>query len=161
LSTVATHRPDGLDRLAAHLPGPIGHLLNTEHGRYLAIGGTMAAGYLLLVGVGLRTGLPYMAVITAAQIVLIACAFPAYRRLVFHSHGHVVGDFGRFLSVWSGGLIASFVGTPLLVEAFDMPPLAAQIVAVVVVAVGSYLGHKFFSFRHRGAEPVRVPPDPS
>jgi len=42
-----------------------------------------------------------------------------------------------------------------------MPPLPAQILAVVVVAVGSYVGHKFFSFRHRGTQPVGVPRDPS
>jgi putative flippase GtrA len=80
--------------------------------------------------------------------------------LVFRSHGRVLGDFWRFLSVWSGGLVASFLGTPFLVELFGMPPLAAQIVAVVVVALGSYLGHKFFSFRHRDSA-VSGPPDPS
>ena len=152
---MATQGPDVLDRLARLLPGSLGRFLRTEQGRYLAIGGTMAAGYLALVAAGLRTDLPYMVVITAAQVVLITVAFPAYRTLVFRSHGGLVGDLLRFLSVWSGGLAASFLGTPLLVEFLNMPPLPAQILAVIVVAVGSYLGHSFFSFRHRDGRAVR------
>jgi putative flippase GtrA len=158
---VAIDRHDALDRLAEALPGALGRLLMTEQGRYLAIGGTMAVGYLALVAAGLGAGLPYMIAITAAQVVLIACAFPAYRTLVFRSQGSLLGDLLRFLSVWAGGLAASFLGTPFLVEVLGMPPLPAQILAVVVVAVGSYLGHKFFSFRHRGTRAVSVPRDPS
>ena len=158
---MANDRRDALDRLAGVLPGKLGQLLETEQGRYLAIGGTMAVGYLALVAAGLGAGLPYMLAITAAQVVLIACAFPAYRTLVFRSQGALLGDLLRFLSVWSGGLAASFLGTPFLVEVLDMPPLPAQILAVVVVAVGSYVGHKFFSFRHRGTSAVNVPRDPS
>jgi putative flippase GtrA len=156
---MVTERHDVLDRLAGLLPDPFGRVLRTEQGRYLAIGGTMAVGYLALVAAGLRTGLPYMAVITAAQVVLILVAFPAYRTLVFRSHGGLGGDFLRFLSVWSGGLAASFLGTPFLVEMLGMPPLPAQVLAVLVVAVGSYLGHSFFSFRHRGGKAVSVPRD--
>lgn len=158
---MVSDRPDVLDRLAGRLPGPLSRLLATEQGRYLVIGGTMAAGYLALVAIGLQTGLPYMLVITIAQVILISCAFPAYRTLVFHSHGRVWTDLLRFLSVWSGGLAASFLGVPILVEVFGLPPLAAQILAVVLVALGSYIGHKFFSFRSRGTDPVRVPPPSS
>jgi putative flippase GtrA len=153
---VATRRSDILERFAAFLPRPLGAILRTEQGRYLVIGGTMAVGYLALVAAGLRTELPYMAVITAAQIVLIVIAFPAYRTLVFRSQGGVLGDLLRFLSVWAGGLVASFIGTPLLVELLDMPPLPAQISAVVVVAVGSFLAHSLFSFRHRDGDRIQV-----
>jgi putative flippase GtrA len=157
---VTINPADVIDRLAHSLPGRLGRLLRTEQGRYLAVAGATATGYLALVAAGLQAGLPYMLAIGAAQVVTISCAFPAYRVLVFRSHGRVLGDFWRFLSVWSGGLVASFLGTPFLVELFGMPPLAAQIVAVVVVALGSYLGHKFFSFRHRDSA-VSGPPDPS
>lgn len=136
--------------------------MTTEQGRYLLIAGTTAVGYLGLVAAGLSAGLPYMLAISAAQVVTIACAFPAYRILIFRSTGRVLGDFVRFLSVWSGGMVAGFVGTPLLVEVLGMAPLPAQILAVVVVAVGSYLGHRFFSFRHRPpSRPISLPHDPS
>jgi putative flippase GtrA len=161
LSPVVIDRHDAFDRLVEAVPGRLGRLLKTEQGRYLAIGGTMAVGYLALVAAGLGAGLPYMLAITVAQIILIACAFPAYRTWVFRSQGALLGDLLRFLSVWSGGLAASFLGTPFLVEVLGMPPLPAQILTVVVVALGSYLGHKFFSFRHGGTRAVSVPRDPS
>ncbi len=117
--------------------------------RYLLVAGTTSAGYLLLVSAGLLAGWHYMVAILAAQVVTIACAFPAYRNLVFESQGSVKGDFVRFLSVWSSGAVAGVVATPFLVEVFGMNPLVAQVLAIVVIAVASYLGHRFFSFRTR------------
>lgn len=117
--------------------------------RYLLVAGTTSAGYLLLVSLGLLAGWHYMIAILAAQVVTIAAAFPAYRTLVFESQGTVKRDFVRFLSVWSSGAIAGVVATPFLVEVFGMKPLVAQVLAIVVIAVASYLGHRFFSFRTR------------
>jgi putative flippase GtrA len=90
-----------------------------------------------------------MIAILVAQIITIMAAFPVYRTLVFESRGSVRGDFVRFLSVWSSGAFAGVVATPLLVEVFGMHPLAAQVVAIVVIAVASYLGHRFFTFGTR------------
>ncbi|WP_431473297.1 hypothetical protein [Ornithinimicrobium sp. W1665] len=41
------------------------------------------------------------------------------------------------------------MATPALVELAGIAPLPAQVVAIAVVAVGSYLGHRYVSFRHR------------
>jgi putative flippase GtrA len=142
-------RPAGhlLDRVAGRLPGPAGALLRTEQGRYLVVAGTTALGYLGLVAAGLAAGLPYLLAIAAAQLVTIAVAFPAYRSLVFASRGRWGADLWRFLSVWSSGMLAGFVATPLLVEVVGLAPLLAQVLAIVVVSVGSYLGHRYVSFR--------------
>nr|WP_281497343.1 GtrA family protein [Ornithinimicrobium sp. F0845] len=121
-----------------------------EQVRYLIVAGTTSVFYLSLVAGGLALGWHYMVAIAVAQMITIAGAFPAYRVLVFESGGAWRGDLVRFLSVWSSGMIAGLVATPLLVELLGMPPLIAQLVAIVVVAVGSYLGHRYFSFRHRG-----------
>ena len=152
------HPPDLLDRLAGLPLGPISGLLrrlvSTEHGRYVVVAGSVSVGYLCLVAAGLATGLPYLLAIALAQVVTIAVAFPAYRSLVFRSHGPLMAEFGRFLSVWSGGMVAGFMATPMLVELTPIPPLEAQVIAVVVVAVGSFLGHRFVSFRHRHDVPA-------
>lgn len=122
--------------------------------RYLVVAGFTSLGYIALVAIGLRIiGWHYMMAILAAQVVTIFCAFPAYRSLVFESGGRVWADFVRFLSVWASGAVAGIVGTPFLVEVFGMDPLVAQVLAIVVIAVASYLGHRFFSFRHRGPQP--------
>lgn len=117
--------------------------------RYLIVAGTTSLAYIGLVAAGLTLHLHYMVAILIAQAITIACAFPAYRTLVFESRGRVWADFVRFLSVWASGAIAGVVGTPFLVEVFGMAPLIAQVLAIIVVAVASYLGHRFFSFRTR------------
>lgn len=154
------HRPDILDRLAAAPLGPasfvLRRLLATEHGRYLVVAGTVSLGYLGLVALGLTSGLPYMLAIALAQLVTIACAFPAYRTLAFRSSGPWLPEFGRFLSVWSVSLVVVLVATPLLVEFASTPPLLAQVVLVVVVPLGSFLGHRFFSFRHGRRPPANT-----
>ncbi|WP_380167456.1 GtrA family protein [Jannaschia sp. R86511] len=122
-------------------------LLGTHQVRYLLVAGTTTLFYLGAVAAGLALDLPYMLAIALAHAVTIALAFPAYRTLVFRSSRRWQADFWRFLSVWSSGMVAGFVATPLLVELAGVDPFVAQVVAIVVVAVASYLGHRFFSFR--------------
>ncbi len=117
--------------------------------RYLIVAGTTSVFYVGLVAAGLALKLPYMAAILIAQVITIGCAFPAYRNLVFESRADVWKDFVRFLSVWASGAVAGLVATPFLVEVFGWDPLVAQVISIVVIAVASYLGHRFFSFRQK------------
>ncbi|QQY24774.1 GtrA family protein [Dermacoccus nishinomiyaensis] len=115
--------------------------------RYLVVAGTTQVVYLSTFVLGLLAHLHYMLAIGVAQVLTIAAAFPAYRTLVFASTNSVASDYLRFLSVWTSGALAGLVMTPFLVEVLGMPPFVAQVIAIAVVAVGSYLGHRFFSFR--------------
>jgi putative flippase GtrA len=119
--------------------------------RYLAVAGTTTLAYLGLLSGGLAIGLHYMVAIVLALVAHVAIAFPAHRRFVFGPGGGLRRDFVRFLSVWSTGAVAGLVGTPLLVELVGLQPLIAQVIVIVVVAVGSYLGHRYFSF-HPGTD---------
>ena len=82
-------------------------------------------------------------------MITVAVAFPVYRRLIFRSTGPWRADLPRFVAVWTGGFVAGIVATPLLVELTPLQPLAAQVIAVAAVALLSYAGHHFVSFRHR------------
>ena len=115
--------------------------------RYLVVAGCTQVVYLGTFSLGLLAGWHYMIAIAVAQVVTIAAAFPAYRTIVFESRGRVWSDFVRFLGVWASGAFAGILLTPALVEVAGMPPLPAQIIAIAIVAVGSFLGHHFFSFR--------------
>ena len=115
--------------------------------RYLVVAGCTQVVYLGTFSLGLLAGWHYMIAIAVAQVVTIAAAFPAYRTIVFESRGRVWSDFVRFLGVWASGAFAGILLTPALVEIAGMPPLPAQIIAIAIVAVGSFLGHHFFSFR--------------
>lgn len=141
-------------------PHPIVRLITSQPVRYLLVAGIAALFYLAVLALGLALGLHYLVAILIAQVVTIGCAFPAYRTFVFQSRGRVLTDFVRFLSVWVSGAIAGILVTPLLVELLGWHPLVAQVVAIVVVSVASFLGHRFFSFRDRARSRGRRPSDP-
>lgn len=147
-----TTSPTGLVRAA----------LANEQIRYVVVAGTTTLLYLGVLAGLLATGLPYMVAILLAQAAIISIAFPTYRRLIFRSNQSWRHDLPRFLGVWGSGFLAGVVATPLLVELAGVPPLPAQVIAVVVVAVLSYLGHRYISFgrgvRWRSADSEN--PDP-
>lgn len=136
---------------------PVTRAFGRHELRYVLVAGVTASFYLALVGGGLLLDVPYLLAIAGAHAVTICAAFPAYRHLVFRSTRPWPGDLWRFLSVWSGGMVAGFLVTPLLVEVVGMAPFAAQVLAILAVAGSSYLAHRFWSFGHHGLdEPLLV-----
>ncbi len=133
-------------------PGGVGRLLGAarerEEVRYLVVAGTTTLCYLGILALLLATPMQYLLAILIAQVLIISAAFPTYRRLIFRSDGPWRRDLPRFVSVWASGFVAGIVVTPALVELAGLPPFLAQVIAVVAVAVLSYLGHRFISFRN-------------
>lgn len=126
--------------------------------RYLLVAGSTSLGYILLMALGNKVlHWHYMVAILVAQVITICTAFWFYRGFVFRSKGTVWGDFLRFLSIWMTGAIAGIIGTPLLVEFLHIDPVIAQILAIIIVAVFSFLGHTFFSFRDRDTKLDKEP----
>lgn len=115
--------------------------------RYGASAGGVAVLYVLIYWVGLQSGLHYFVAILTAQVIAIAVAFPLYRAFVFSSTGPIRSDFLRFIGVWSGGAVAGIVATPILVEVFGVHPFWAQVSAILVISVASFLAHRIFTFR--------------
>ncbi|WP_231387086.1 GtrA family protein [Nocardia sp. BMG111209] len=95
---------------------------------------------------------PAVSVVLAYCLSILA-AFVAHRTLVFRVRGHLWRDFGRFIVVNSGGLLLNTVGVQLAVGTFDLPATPATVVVMGLVAVASYFGHRYFSFR-RAPEPA-------
>jgi putative flippase GtrA len=131
----------------ARLTSLVESALEREEIRYLFVAGSTAVCYLAILAALLASDLPYMIAILITQVIIFSVAFPVYRRLIFRSTGRWQSDLLRFTGVWSGGFIAGIVATPALVEFAGQPPLLAQVIAVAVVALMTYLGHKFVSFR--------------
>jgi len=119
--------------------------------RYLVVAGSVSVLSWGMVALGLSFGWHYMVATVFSQLAPIPVAFPAYRRFVFESHGRLRGDLFRFMIVWGTGMIAPIAAAPLFVEGLRMNPVVAQIVITVVVAISSFLGHRFFSFRRASA----------
>lgn len=120
--------------------------------RYGGIAGSVAVGYLILYALLVQAGMWYFLAIITAQTITIAIAFPLYRSLVFGPGASLSRDFARFMIIWSSGAIAGFIGTPTLVESGLLPPIPAHVIAVVVVGVLSFVGHRLFSFRRSTPE---------
>lgn len=126
-----------------------GRLINDHRARYLLVGGTTTVLYFGLFWLGwtvLEGVVPYLVVTVAANFSTAVIMYPAYRSFVFRSTSSWLRGFGKFYTVYVGGLVASLVGMPLLIEVFGVPVLVAQAVVVVSVPVLSYLLHRFWTF---------------
>ena len=73
--------------------------------------------------------------------------FVLYRRFVFPVKGNVVQDAARFQLVNLGPFIVNIFFLVTLIGWLGVNPVVGQTVFVVLNAIWSYLGHKYFSFR--------------
>jgi putative flippase GtrA len=73
----------------------------------------------------------------------IVVAFVLHRTLVFRVRGRVLRDFAGFVVVNSGGLLMNTV----------LPRIPAAVVVMGLVAVASFFGHRYISFRRRPETP--------
>jgi putative flippase GtrA len=90
--------------------------------RYLIVAGSVSVLSWSFVGLGIWLGWHYMVATVFSQFAPIPIAFPLYRGLVF-------------------------LGAPVMVEGVGLDPVTAQVVITAIIAVGSYLAHRFFTFR--------------
>lgn len=100
-------------------------------------------------------GLPYLVALTLGHVVAVLEAFAAQRLLVFRVRGSLVHDLMRFWSIYLLALAVNFVSLPALVEIAHMPVLRAQALITVLIALGTYLAHRNFTFRRRGSLATR------
>ena len=126
-------------------------LLRDERVRFVIVGvvNTVVA-YALFVVFELAFGGRYFLSLGLSYLFATLLAFALHRRYTFGVSGRdrLVTDFLRFESVYVVMLAINAALLPALVEGAGWPTLVAQAVCVVVTTVTSYLGHRFFSFRH-------------
>jgi len=73
--------------------------------------------------------------------------FVLYRRFVFPVTGSVLKDIGRFQLVSFGPFVFNIFFLVTLIGWLRFDPVLGQTIFVVLNAIWSYLGHKYFSFR--------------
>lgn len=83
----------------------------------------------------------------------IVVAFVLHRTLVFRVRGRVLRDFAGFVVVNSGGLLMNTVLLSLAVSVLHLPRIPAAVVVMGLVAVASFFGHRYISFRRRPEAP--------
>ena len=124
-----------------------------EQLQYLVIGAwNTLFGYavwaLLQTLLGDRLG--YQAIVIISYPIAIANAYLTYRYIVFRSHGPILREIPRFSVVYLLTLIANLVALPVLLQILPFSIYITQAIFTVGVVVASYLGHRHFSFGHRG-----------
>lgn len=121
--------------------------------RYLMIGGwNTLVGYGIFAGLYLLLGRWTGYVVTAllCHIIAVTQSFVTQRWLVFRSAGHWTHEYLRFHIAHLATLIIGLGCLGGLVEFFGTPPLIAQAIVTLAIAIFSYFAHRHFTFRqHR------------
>ena len=142
-------------------PGLLLRLVQTQTVAFALVGAfNTALGFVLFVAwISLLGDHLYYVAVALSYSISVVVAFVLHRTLVFKVRGHVVRDFVAFVFVNSGGLLLNMAGMFLTVGVLGWPPIPAQVVVLGTVAVVTFFGHRYVSFR-RSPTPEFVAPTP-
>lgn len=132
-------------------PGGADRLLLGEGARFLVIGVVNSAfgfGVFAALQVTLGRVAHYLVVLVVAQVIAVLEAYVLQRVVVFRARGRWWRDLVRFSGVYVVALGLNAVLLPLLVEVAKLPVLLAQALVMAVVALGTFIVHRSFTFRH-------------
>ena len=128
------------------------NLLRSQFFRYLIVGvwnTVFGIGLYWLAYGTLGKSVHYMLLAVPVNILAITNAFVCYKLIVFRTRGNWIKEYVKCFIIYGGGALASMALLWLLVSCFRMNPAIANMVGSVIVVIGSYFGHKYFSF-YRG-----------
>ena len=127
-------------------------LYQNEKIRFLAVGGfNTILGYLTFSIIQFKFGhnIGYVGSLISSHILVSFLAFYLYRKIVFKVQGNLLIDFARFQGIYSISLVLNVAVLPLLVQSFGINPYLGQFISIFLIAILSFLGHKFISFKRR------------
>ncbi|WP_433679253.1 GtrA family protein [Nocardia sp. CA-119907] len=139
-------------------PGPLLRIVKRQEIAFAAVGVVNTAlgmGLTVMWLAILGASVPPAVAVVLAYAISIVIAFVLHRTLVFRVRGHMIRDFLRFVGVNSGGLLMNMVLLSLAVSVLHLPSKPSAVVVMGLVAIASYFGHRYISFRR---EPVPPPP---
>ena len=107
--------------------------------------------------------LPYLVVVVLAWPIAVLNAYLGYRYFVFRSRRPVLRELPRFSLVYLLTLLVNLALLPVALSTLPFNIYVVQAFFAVMVVGGSYLGHKYYSFRGGDRRPSGDPPsfDPS
>lgn len=89
----------------------------------------------------------YEVVLVVSTLIGVLEAYLLQRWLVYQVRGRWWGDLARFSVVYGVVLCINLVVLPLLVEGGHLPVVPTQGAIMVIVAVGTFLTGRYFTFR--------------
>lgn len=118
--------------------------------RYILIGivntlfGYLFGGVLYII---LINKINFIYILIFVNIISITFSFITYRKYVFKSNGKWLEEYLRCYMVYGVGALLGSAIVWFLVQKADISIWFAQAVAIIFVALASYIGHKKFTFR--------------
>lgn len=91
-------------------------------------------------------------ILFASWVVSVTQNFFTFKFLVFRSKGHWLKEYVRMYVTYAVTFVVQSVMTLAISEIFDLRVFWANLPTIVVVAILSYFGHKYFTFR----SPVQI-----
>lgn len=104
-------------------------------------------GLFVVLQLALAGVLNYLVITVLSTIVSVLEAFVLQRYLVFRVRGRFFGDLWRFSGVYGVVLLANLVALPVLYEWIGIPLLISQAIFTVLIALGTFVVHRAFTFR--------------
>ena len=92
----------------------------------------------------------YLVLLLISHVASVLEAYALQRWLVFRVSGRWWRDLARFWSVYLVALTINLIALPLLVEVVHMSVLPAQAMIMVLMAIGTFVAHRTFTFRRLG-----------
>jgi putative flippase GtrA len=116
---------------------------------YLVVGGwNTLFGYSVwaVMQYALGDTLNYLVIILLSWPIAVLNAYIGYRYIVFRSTGPILRELPRFASVYVTTLLVNLALLPIALWALPFSIYVIQALFLFVVVIGSYLGHKYYSF---------------
>ena len=124
-------------------------------GRFLITGGwntVFGVAVYTLLYQWLHERVNYLVIMIPSSILAITNAYIGYKVFVFRTKGHIIREYFRFYAVYGVSTGLNFLFMFLLVSGLKIHPLISQFFGIALTTVCSYVGHRWFSFRHHPAE---------
>ncbi|MGV8083283.1 MAG: GtrA family protein [Coriobacteriia bacterium] len=88
-------------------------------------------------------------VLLANWILGVTQNFFTFKLLVFRTKGHWLREYARMYVTYAFTFVVQSAMTLLISHLYDLSVFWASLPTTVVVMIASYLGHKYFTFKHR------------
>jgi len=118
--------------------------------RFLVVGGWNTAfgyGMLWILDSLLHARLHYTLILTLNWVIGVTQNLFTFKLLVFRTKGNWLKEYLRSYVVYAGSFVLNLAIVSLIMEVWRPRLVIAQLPALVVVTVISYLGHKYFTYR--------------
>ncbi|MEV0437093.1 GtrA family protein [Nocardia sp. NPDC050413] len=130
-------------------PGPLLRIVKRQELAFAIVGGFNTLLGMVLVVCWLQVlgdDRPSLSMV-ATYAVSTVVAFVLHRTLVFRVSGRILRDFVAFCGVNAGALVLNMVLVELGVNVFGLPAEPVSVASMGLVAVLSFFGHRYISFR--------------